>query len=127
MPQNEALRNVETTDYLLLTMTNEISLPGKLFEYLATGKPILAVTPAGSEVDRILQETAGGWCAAPDDLPGLQALIRRAIDRKRRGEPFQSVPDAIKRYERPRLAAEYGDRIRALLPESQTTALSPTG
>ena len=119
MPQSEALRHVETTDYLLLTMTNEISLPGKLFEYLATGKPILAVTPPGSEVDRILQETGGGWCAAPDDLRGLQGLILGAIQRKRRNENFQSATNAIRRYERPRLAAEYGALMRALLsPDS---------
>ena len=41
MPQQKAMQHVAETDYLLLTMTNDISLPGKLFEYLALGKPIL--------------------------------------------------------------------------------------
>ena len=35
LSQSEALKATEETDYLLLTMTNDISLPGKLFEYLA--------------------------------------------------------------------------------------------
>ena len=115
MAQSDALRHVETTDYLLLTMTNEISLPGKLFEYLATGKPILAITPPGSEVDRILKRTNGGWCAAPGDRSGIQALISRAIEFKRVGKSFQSDAQAICRYERPRLAAEYGELIRSTM------------
>ena len=37
MPQAEAIRYMEETDYLMVTMTDDISLPGKLFEYLAMG------------------------------------------------------------------------------------------
>ena len=112
MPQQQALRQIEETDFLLLTMTNEISLPGKLFEYLATGKPILAITPRGSEVARILTETGGGWCAGPDDQVGIQAMLHRALDAARCGtEWFRGDREAIRRYERPRLAAEYAKQI----------------
>jgi glycosyltransferase involved in cell wall biosynthesis len=47
LPQGEALRRMAETDYLLLTMTNDFSLPGKLFEYMASGRPILALSPRG--------------------------------------------------------------------------------
>jgi glycosyltransferase involved in cell wall biosynthesis len=114
VPQQQALQQMEETDFLLLTMTNEISLPGKLFEYLATGKPILAITPRGSEVERILTETGGGWCAEPDDRAGIQAMLHRAFDSARSGtEWFRGDREAIRRYERPRLAAEYARRIEA--------------
>jgi glycosyltransferase involved in cell wall biosynthesis len=113
MPQQQALQQMEETDFLLLTMTNEISLPGKLFEYLATGKPILAITPRGSEVERILAETGGGWCAEPNDRVGIQAMLHRALDSAGNGtEWFRSNREAIRRYERPRLAAEYARRIK---------------
>ena len=65
VPQQEALRAMCDTDCLLLTMTNDISLPGKLFEYMATGKPILALCSPESEVARILDETGAGWHADP--------------------------------------------------------------
>ena len=55
-PHAEALRQMEESDFLLLTMTDEVTLPGKFFEYMATGKPILAVSPPGGEVDRILRD-----------------------------------------------------------------------
>jgi glycosyltransferase involved in cell wall biosynthesis len=115
LPQAEAIKYMEDTDYLLLTMTNDISVPGKVFEYMATGKPILAVTAPGNEVDQILRETAAGITAAPDDRGAIQRMLMRAFeawrDRRRlidrEGEPVQ-------RYERPRLAEEYGRLMRAI-------------
>jgi glycosyltransferase involved in cell wall biosynthesis len=112
MPQAKALQQIEETDYLLLTMTNEISLPGKLFEYLATGKPILALAARGSEVDRILEETGAGWCADPFDPAAIAALLRRAVEyRDTAGTHIRK--ENILRYERPRLTAG----LAALLEE----------
>jgi glycosyltransferase involved in cell wall biosynthesis len=93
-------------------MTNEISVPGKLFEYMATGKPILAVTPRESEVDQILQQTRGGICAPPDDEEAIRAMLTRAFQAWRSGTPLISPDrDAVSRYERPRLAEEYARMI----------------
>jgi glycosyltransferase involved in cell wall biosynthesis len=115
MPQSEALVHMAEADYLLLTMTDAASLTGKLFEYLATGKPILAVAPNDGEVARILHETSAGWCAAPDDRAGLQRLLAEAFANHRNGgNGFHPNWEAIRRYERPRLAAEFGKRIRDL-------------
>jgi glycosyltransferase involved in cell wall biosynthesis len=118
LPQAEALHMAEDTDFLLLTMTNDISLPGKLYEYLAMRKPVLAITRRGGEVERILRETSAGWVADPDDCAGIQAMLSRAIDSVGRGHDAV-VPDgeAIRRYERPRLAAEYADLMRRVLEE----------
>ena len=115
MPQAEALGHMAETDYLLLTMTDAASLTGKIFEYLAAGKPILAIAPKDGEVARVLQETGGGWCADPHDEAAIQQLLRQAVERKRNGENgFHPDPEAIRRYERPRLAAQYGRLIRGL-------------
>jgi len=42
VPQAEALRCMEETDYLLLTMSDPTATTGKIYEYMATGKPIVA-------------------------------------------------------------------------------------
>lgn len=109
MPQNEALRYLEETDYLLLVMTDPASLTGKLFEYLATGKPILAVATPGGEVDRVIAQTGAGWCVDPNDRAGLERMIRQAFERAR-GNTNGFTPNwaAIRCYERPRLAAQFG-------------------
>jgi glycosyltransferase involved in cell wall biosynthesis len=113
MPQAKALQQIEETDYLLLTMTNEISLPGKLFEYLATGKRILALAARNSEVDRILTETGAGWCADPFDPAAIEALLRRAVES--RDEAMQIQEEKIRRYERPRLTAELAALLQTRL------------
>jgi glycosyltransferase involved in cell wall biosynthesis len=124
MPQEQALRSMEETDYLLLTMTNEISLPGKLFEYLATGKPILALTPPGSEVDRLLKETRAGWSADPGDRAVIQEMLARAVEFWVAGRRPAPNWNAIRRYERPRLAAEYGKLMRQILEPERLQALA---
>jgi glycosyltransferase involved in cell wall biosynthesis len=113
IPQAEALKYMEDTDYLLLTMTNDISVPGKLFEYMASGKPILAIAAPGSEVDQILRETGAGMCAPPGDPRALQAMLQRAFEAWQAGAAGgNSDRDAVRRYERPRLVAEYGALMR---------------
>lgn len=51
------------------------SLPGKLFEYLACGRTILAVVPEASEVAQVLAETGGGVRVEPGDVAGLAQTL----------------------------------------------------
>jgi glycosyltransferase involved in cell wall biosynthesis len=113
-PQNEALRAMEDTDCLLVTMTNDISLPGKLYEYLAAGKPIIALSPKGGEVDRFIQETGAGWCIDYRDSEGIQALLIRLCQQKMQSAPReQHIADAetIQRFARPRLVSDYAEAM----------------
>jgi len=116
LPQDEALRHIADTDYLLLTMTNEFSLPGKLFEYLASGKPIIALSPAHGEVARLIAETGAGWCVPHDDPEAVRQVLTQAVQHATEGAiPFQTRRDVVSRYERPRLVAEYARLIRERL------------
>jgi glycosyltransferase involved in cell wall biosynthesis len=122
MPQEQALCQMEETDYLLLVMTDAASLTGKLFEYLATGKPILAITPADGEVARVLRETGAGWCAAPDDRGGIRDLLIQAYQRTQAANSgFTPNWGVIRKFERPRLAAEFGRLIAAHEENGETS------
>jgi glycosyltransferase involved in cell wall biosynthesis len=115
MPQTQALKYMEDTDYLLLTMTNDISVPGKLYEYMATGKPILAITQPGSEVDQVLRETAAGISAPPDNPAAIREMLLLAYNAWQSGKKLTEQQGvSVTRYERPRLAAEYGRLIGAI-------------
>ncbi len=52
------------------------SLPGKLFEYLGSGRPILASAVPSSEVEATLTEVGGACCVVPGDIQGLAEMIR---------------------------------------------------
>lgn len=113
MRQAEALKYLEDTDYLLLTMTNDISVPGKLFEYMAAGKPILAVTAPGSEVDQILRDTGAGITAPPGDPQAMSEMLMRAFEAWRHRMPLvNGRRETVEAYERPRLVKEYGAMMR---------------
>jgi glycosyltransferase involved in cell wall biosynthesis len=58
VPRNIAIEEIQTADTLLLLDINEenvgIQVPAKLFEYVQTGRPIIAVTSRNSPTERIL-------------------------------------------------------------------------
>jgi glycosyltransferase involved in cell wall biosynthesis len=113
MPQQKAIEEMAEADYLLLTMTDGPSLTGKIFEYLAVGKPILAITPLDGEVARILQETGSGRYAAPNDQAGICAMLAAAYEQSRTGRfSFRPDWDVIRRFERPRLAGQFGQLLQ---------------
>jgi len=72
------------------------SLPGKLFEYLGCGQPVLAVVPERSEVDLVLRETGGGMRCEPGDVAGLAQTLLGWL----RGEVSVAPPRGIEHYSR---------------------------
>jgi glycosyltransferase involved in cell wall biosynthesis len=111
VPQQEAIFQMEECDVLLLPWRNAYTIPGKLFEYLATGKPLLALTYPGWEIESIIHEANAGWCVHPDDH---QAIIRTLLEIHACGGRLSGTRNwqAIKRYERRRLTQEYARAIR---------------
>jgi len=115
LPHKQALRSMEEADYLLLIMNDPVTLPGKLFEYLATGKPIIALAPRGSEVEELIRSTGAGFCAPASDPHALSQMLRTALDRDLHGHATRR-PDwtSIRKFERPRLARKLHDFIAGL-------------
>ena len=60
----ESLNAINSANILILTNFDNVAskgiIPGKLFEYMATGNPILAIGPTDADVERILQKTKAG-------------------------------------------------------------------
>lgn len=73
--------NIEMQDSDLLLITNfpedrsKGIIPGKIFEYLATGKQIISLGPKDSDVKQILAETYAGKHFSYDDAQNLKAFV----------------------------------------------------
>jgi colanic acid biosynthesis glycosyl transferase WcaI len=55
-----------------------LSVPSRIYNILAAGKPIIAITDSGSELDHIIKEEDIGWIVPPGDIDGLRSVIAEA-------------------------------------------------
>jgi glycosyltransferase involved in cell wall biosynthesis len=100
LPRERALALQRAADALLVLASPERSqlLNFKLFEYLAAGRPILALA-AGTEAGGVVEET-GGTAVRADDVAAITAALRRLAA----GELKAPRPGAVDAYSYPSLA-----------------------
>ena len=113
VPRERALALQRAADALLLVAQPARSqlLNIKLFEYLASGRPILALA-AGTDAGRVVAEV-GGDVVRADEPPAIAAALARLV---REGLPAPD-PAAIRPYTYPAPAQSLADAIgRALNP-----------
>jgi glycosyltransferase involved in cell wall biosynthesis len=90
---------------LLLTSSHKSEATGKLFEYLGSGRPIVALAQ-GNEAARIVEQTGTGVCVSPRDVDAIVVALRRAIESElERGYS----PRELQRYRYPGPAAQMAD------------------
>jgi glycosyltransferase involved in cell wall biosynthesis len=80
VPRRESLALQRDSDALLLLIPDAGGrgkgvLSGKVFEYLAAERPILAAVPPDGEAADLIRETGAGVVAAPDDVAALTAAL----------------------------------------------------
>jgi glycosyltransferase involved in cell wall biosynthesis len=69
---------------------------GKLFEYLAARRPILAAVPPDGTAAQLIREANAGIVVAPDDVDGIQHALEELVDQWRAGELADvSLPPAV--------------------------------
>jgi len=67
LPYKKMLTEICNADFLLVCATEPRHVPGKLFEYMRTGKPIIAYGDNNKEVNRILEESNAGMMFEYDE------------------------------------------------------------
>ena len=107
VPHDEAIRYMRRASLLLLCINRvagaEGIVTGKLYEYLASGRPVLGIGPARGDAAAILEETNAGQLFGYDDVDGVAAFIRRHYEAWQRGELEAGAPEtAAARYSRKR-------------------------
>jgi glycosyltransferase involved in cell wall biosynthesis len=90
LPQ-QMLSVLNKADLLLVSTHKKRSriIPAKLWDYLATDKPILSIT-SNPEINTILQETNSGIGFSPDDKTGVAEFLKESVDAKSTGRSIFS-------------------------------------
>lgn len=105
---------VQSHALLVLADQQPLEIPGKVFEYLAAGSDILALTEDGATAD-LLGETGRGLVVAPDDPAALKAalltLYRRHGTRPNGGLGRRVPPPKYSRRNLTRELAHLLDRV----------------
>jgi colanic acid biosynthesis glycosyl transferase WcaI len=57
--------------------SSELSLPSKLYEIMASGRPLIASAEPTSDIAALLQSARAGLCIDPEDVGQLVAALRR--------------------------------------------------
>ena len=105
VPLPVALGYQRAADALLLVNGRRPeSMSSKVFEYLQAGRPIFAISPAGSAARGLFAEVGGGTCVLPDE-PMAEPLAA-FVAAVRAGAAPVADPAALERYELGRLTAD---------------------
>lgn len=79
IPHSDVLESQKKTQLLLLieedSKETEYIIPGKLFEYMASKRPIIAIGPQASDIEKILNQTLAGTYFRYDEGAALRTLL----------------------------------------------------
>ncbi len=89
---------------------------GKIYEYLAAERPILAAVPPSGTAERLVRECGAGIVVAPDDVEGIANALVTLEGRWRSDDDLEirlapNVREALSRHSR---AAELAELVRSL-------------
>lgn len=100
LSHSEANLQMKASDVLMMTnFPHESSkgiIPGKIFEYLASGKEIISFGPTDSDVKKILTETNAGKHFSYEDSSTLKTFILEKYNEWKAGKPNAVVRDIAK-------------------------------
>jgi glycosyltransferase involved in cell wall biosynthesis len=122
VPRRESLRLQRDSDALLLLIPEAGGrgrgvLSGKVFEYLAAERPILAVVPEDGAAADLIRETDAGVVAGPDDVDAIRdalvALHTRWRDGTLAGTPLS--PEWRDRLSRASRVEELAELLESLV------------
>ncbi len=79
LPHDQVIELQKKSSVLLLMISNTLAargaLTGKIFEYLAAERPIIAIAPTDGEIAALLKKTNAGVVVDFDDAPRLKTML----------------------------------------------------
>lgn len=111
VPHDEVKRFQEASQVLLLLVNNAPNakgiLTGKLYEYLASGRPIISIGPEDGDAARILNETHAGVTVNFEDKEKMKESIKGLYQKYLENDLHDNTNTEIERYSRRILTGQY--------------------
>ena len=116
LPHRECMMRLYDSDVLLVVQPEtDTQIPGKIFEYLFVGKPILALAHEGATRD-FVQKNKLGYVANPDQLREVSDALRSLYENHRDGRnPDGSRDSLLQFYEARNLTRMFGELMTRCL------------
>ena len=115
-PRQNAITMLADADMLYLGVAGQGQyhiVPGRLFDYLISGKPILGMVATESETAHLIAQSGQGTTVAPDDVDGAAEFVKRCMTASNR-ETDTPSPD-IGEFFASRLAEKYARVLDGVL------------
>ena len=110
LPHTEAVKLEQQAQVLLLMINNTPNartiIPGKLYEYLGSGRPILAIGPRDSDSAKVIGMTNGGVVHEYHDIEGLKARVLEYFELFKT-KSLHGNAEGIQKFTRKSLAADF--------------------
>jgi len=91
-------------------------LPGRAFDCLVSGKPIIGVVPAGSDIAALIEKYHSGTVITDNDTGKLAASLMAISNKKNSAADFDLTPtSSVEEYTMPTLARKYATVLDKLL------------
>jgi hypothetical protein len=111
LPHEQAVALIRSGDLLYLSHVSpdrQWAVPGKLYEYLASGAPVMALTDPNGETARIIDKVGGAVAIAPEDPGNLYYALLHACRMKSVAMPPRRA-EALQAFERRHLAGKLAE------------------
>ena len=98
LPHLETLNYIKKSDILLLIVApgHEANIPAKLYEYLASNRPILLLSPIGSNANMIVKRAKSGIIANIDNISDIVLKLGTLIENSHKS--FHPNSDIVNKY-----------------------------
>ena len=111
IPHNQVIEEQQKSDVLLLFVNNTPNakgiLTGKLFEYIASDRPILSIGPENGDSARILNETQSGVTVDFNDKEKMKSVIRDFVEKYSDNQLITRHNEMVEKYSRRNLTKDF--------------------
>ena len=111
IPHNQVIEEQQKSDVLLLFVNNTPNakgiLTGKLFEYIASGRPILSIGLENGDSARILNETQSGVTVDFNDKEKMKSVIRDFVEKYNDNQLITRHNEMVEKYSRRNLTKDF--------------------